>query len=51
MKVGDKVTSTTYPGQEFDLVWYQEGDNTCATQDEKIRAIVKTSTLNLVTQK
>lgn len=51
MKVGDKVTSTTYPGQEFDLVWYQEGDNTCAIQDEKIRAIVKTSTLNLVTQK
>ena len=51
MKVGDKVTSTTYPGKEFDLVWYQEGDNTCAIQDEKIRAIVKTSTLGLVTQK
>jgi hypothetical protein len=51
MKVGDKVTTTKYPNREFDLVWYQEGDSTCAVQDEKIRAIVKTSTLDLVTQK
>ena len=43
MKVGDKVTTTQYPNREFDLVWYQEGDSTCAVQDEKIRAIVKDS--------
>ena len=50
MKVGDKVTTTKYPDREFELVWYQEGDPTCAVQDKKIRAIVKTSTLSLVTQ-
>jgi hypothetical protein len=50
MKVGDKVTTTKYPDREFELVWYQEGDSTCAVQDKKIRAIVKTSTLSLVTQ-
>jgi hypothetical protein len=50
MKEGDKVTSTTYPDRVFELVWYQEGDNTCAVQDETLRAIVKVSTLSLVTQ-
>lgn len=44
MKQGDKVTCTTYPG-EWDLVWYQEGDQTCAIQNEKYRYIVKTTTL------
>lgn len=51
MKVGDKVTSTQYPNREFELAWYKEGDNTCAIQDEKIRAIVKVASLNLVPQK
>lgn len=51
MKVGDKVTTTKYPDREFELVWYQEGDSTCAVQDEKLRAIVKTSTLSLVATK
>ena len=50
MKEGDKVTSTQYPNRVFELVWYKEGDNTCAIQDEKIRAVVKVSTLGLVTQ-
>jgi hypothetical protein len=50
MKLGDKVTSTQYPDRTFELVWYQEGDNTCAVQDETLRAIVKVSTLGLVTQ-
>jgi hypothetical protein len=51
MKLGDKVISTKYPDREFELVWYQEGDSTCAVQDKTLRAIVKTSSLDLVTQK
>ena len=50
MKLGDKVISTKYPDRVFELVWYQEGDSTCAVQDETLRAIVKVSTLGLVTQ-
>lgn len=48
MKLGDKVTSTKYPDREFKLVWYQKGDSTCAIQDEKLRAIVKTSSLSVI---
>jgi hypothetical protein len=51
MKLGDKVTSTEYPDREFELVWYKKKDSTCAIQDEKLRTIVKTSSLNLVPQK
>ena len=47
MKVGDKVTCTTHPGI-WELVWYKEGDNTCAIQNDKYRYIVKTATLKLV---
>ncbi len=50
MKLGDKVISTNYSGRVFELVWYQEGDATCAIQDKKIRAVVKVSTLDLVPQ-
>ena len=50
MKLGDKVTSTNYPGRVFDLVWYQEGDSTCGVQDKTLRAVVKVSTLSLVPQ-
>jgi hypothetical protein len=50
MKLGDKVISNKFPGRIFDLVWYQEGDVTCAIQDEKLRAVVKVSTLYLVPQ-
>ncbi len=50
MKLGDKVTSSKYPGRVFELAWYQEGDATCVIQDEKIRAVVKVSTLDLVPQ-
>jgi len=46
MKQGDKVTCTTHPG-EWTLVWYKEGDNTCAIQNDKYRYIVKTKTLKL----
>jgi len=50
MKEGDKVTSTQYPDRVFELVWYKEGDNTCGVQDEALRAVVKVSSLSLVTQ-
>ena len=46
MKQGDKVKCTTHPG-EWTLVWYKEGDNTCAIQNEKYRYIVKVTTLTL----
>lgn len=44
MKVGDKVTCTTYSGI-WTLVWYREGDTTCAIQNEQCRYIVKVSSL------
>ena len=50
MKLGDKVISNKFPGRIFDLVWYLEGDATCAIQDERLRAVVKVSTLDLVPQ-
>jgi hypothetical protein len=45
--LGDKVTCLTHPGI-WELVWYKEGDTTCAIQNEKYRCIVKTSTLKKV---
>jgi hypothetical protein len=50
LKVGDKVTSTKYPDRVFNLAWYQKGDNTCAIEDGHLRAVVKVSSLDLVTQ-
>jgi hypothetical protein len=50
LKVGDKVISTRYPHRVFELVWYQNGDSTCGIQDKHLRAVVKVSTLDLVTQ-
>ena len=50
MKQGDKVTCTTLPG-EWELVWYQEGDTTCAIQNKMYRKIVKTVTLTKVKDK
>jgi hypothetical protein len=50
LKVGDKVTSTKYPDRVFNLAWYQNGDSTCAIEDGHLRAVVKVSTLDLVTQ-
>ena len=47
MKLGDKVTCLTQPGI-WELVWYKEGDTTCAIQNKSQRYIVKTSTLKLV---
>ena len=46
MKQGDKVTCTTHPGV-WTLVWYKEGDNTCAIQNDKYRYIVKVTTLRV----
>jgi hypothetical protein len=50
LKVGDKVTSTKYPDRVFNLAWYQKGDSTCAIEDGHLRAVVKVSSLDLVTQ-
>ncbi len=47
LKEGDKVTCMTHPG-EWTLVWYKEGDHTCAIQNDKYRYIVKVSTLKKV---
>ena len=47
MKVGDKVTCTTHPGI-WELVWYKEGDTTCAIQNKTYRYIVKVSTLTKI---
>lgn len=47
MKEGDKVTCTTHPG-EWTLVWYKEGDHTCAIQNDKYRYIVKVTTLKTI---
>jgi len=44
LKQGDKVRCMTHPGV-WELVWYKEGDTTCAIQNEKYRCIVKTSIL------
>ena len=43
--LGDKVRCMTHPGI-WTLVYYIEGDTTCAIQNEKYRYIVKTSTLS-----
>ncbi len=46
MKEGDKVTCNMHPGV-WTLVWYREGDSTCAIQNDKFRYIVKVVTLRL----
>lgn len=50
MKQGDKVTCMTQPGI-WELVWYKEGDTTCAIQNKTYRYIVKTVTLKVVKDK
>jgi|TARA_B100001094_G_scaffold200039_1_gene194105 hypothetical protein len=46
-KVGDKVTCTKEPGT-WELVWYQEGDDTCGIQNTKYRMLAKVNQLTLV---
>ena len=46
-KVGDKVTSIGHKGI-WDLVWYKEGDTTCAIKNSHMRAIAKISQLTLI---
>ena len=48
-KLGDKVRSTGEIGI-WDLVWYKEGDTTCAIQNHKTRALTKVSQLSLVVE-
>ena len=44
-KLGDKVKLALEPGRVFELVWYKEGDTTCAIQDYRTRSLAKTSQL------
>jgi hypothetical protein len=44
MEQGDKVTCTMHPGI-WTLVWYKEGDSTCAIQNHQYRYIVKVTSL------
>ena len=48
-KLGDKVRSTGEIGI-WDLVWYKEGDTTCAIQNHQVRVLAKVSQLNLVVE-
>jgi hypothetical protein len=48
LKQDDKVKCITHPGI-WTLVWYKEGDETCAIQNETHRCIVKTRTLTKIT--
>ena len=48
-KVGDKVQSTGEIGI-WNLVWYKEGDTTCAIQNHRVRVLTKTSQLSLVVE-
>ena len=48
-KLGDKVRSAGEIGI-WDLVWYKEGDTTCAIQNHKTRALTKVSQLSLIVE-
>ena len=50
MKQGDKVKCISYSGV-WTLVWYKEGDTTCAIQNEKYRCIVKVQSLTVLKDK
>jgi hypothetical protein len=47
LQQGDKVTCMTHDG-EWTLVYYIQGDATCAIQNETHRCIVKTSIIKKV---
>ena len=47
LQQGDKVTCLTHEGV-WELVWYKEGDTTCAIQNTTHRCIVKTAILTKV---
>jgi hypothetical protein len=48
-KVGDSVTITKEPGT-WELVWYKDGDDTCAIQNNRARMIVKVNQLKLASE-
>jgi len=49
-KEGDKVNCILHSG-EWTLVWYKEGDQTCAIQNKTRRYIVKVASLSLIESK
>jgi hypothetical protein len=48
-KLGDKVTTTALPGM-WELVWYKEGDDVCAIQNNRRRMLAKVSQLKLASE-
>ena len=48
-KLGDKVTVAKDPGI-WELVWYKDGDDSCAIQNSRVRSLAKVSQLKLVVE-
>tara|TARA_B100001094_G_scaffold323638_1_gene374870 strand:- start:1011 stop:1301 length:291 start_codon:yes stop_codon:yes gene_type:complete len=48
-KVGDSVTVPKESGT-WELVWYKDGDDTCAIQNNRSRMLVKVSQLKLASE-
>jgi len=48
-KLGDKVTVAKDPAI-WELVWYKDGDDSCAIQNNRVRALAKVSQLKLVVE-
>lgn len=44
-KLGNKVKIASEPGRVFEIVWYKEGDTTCAIQDYRTRLLAKVNQL------
>jgi len=48
-KLGDKVTTINNPGI-WELVWYKDGENICAIQNSRVRALAKVNQLKLASE-
>ena len=48
-KLGEKVTTINNPGI-WELVWYKDGDNSCAIQNSRVRALAKVNQLKLASE-
>ena len=48
-KLGDKVTVAKDPGI-WELVWYKDGDDSCAIQNSRVRSLAKVSQLKLASE-
>ena len=48
-KLGDKVTTINNLGI-WELVWYKDGDDSCAIQNSRVRALAKVTQLKLASE-